>query len=145
MITLPRQVWDSVRNRKSKRRSYEEDLKDWEQYLMEVTYQNYVDIIIEEARSWIGVPFHHQGRTKSGCDCIGIVLACARRLDYKYEDYTRYGRLPHKGLLEKVFNEHLVQIDIADIRPADGVLMTWKADPHHVAIITRMENTGNLG
>ena len=66
---------------------------------MEVTYQNYVDIIIEEARSWIGVPFHHQGRTKSGCDCIGIVLACARRLDYKYEDYTRYGRLPHKGLL----------------------------------------------
>ena len=142
MITT-KQVWDSVRKRKG--RNYEHDLKDWEQYLMETTYQNYVDIIIEEARSWLGVPFHHQGRTKNGCDCIGVGLACARRVGFKYEDYTRYGRLPHHGLLEKAFMQYLVQIDVKDIRPADGVLITWKADPHHVAIVTRIKITGKLG
>jgi cell wall-associated NlpC family hydrolase len=31
--------------------------------------------LIDEARSWIGVPFVHQGRSRIGCDCLGFVAA----------------------------------------------------------------------
>lgn len=32
------------------------------------------DIIIVEARSWIGTPYHHQAALKGvGCDCLGLV------------------------------------------------------------------------
>jgi len=29
------------------------------------------DRIVAEARTWIGVPFRHQGRTRAGVDCAG--------------------------------------------------------------------------
>ena len=48
-------------------------------------------------------------------------------------------------MLETEFMKYLVPIDKKDIRPGDGVLLTWKTEPHHVAIITKMESTGELG
>jgi hypothetical protein len=145
MLTLD-DVWKAVKNRPPTR-SYEQDLEDWKTYTMEKikTYDQLVKVILEEARSWIGVPFHHQGRTKMGCDCIGVGLSVARRIGFEYKDNTRYGRLPHNGLLENAFMEHMVPIDIKEIRPSDGVLLTWKTEPHHVGIVTEMESTGELG
>ena len=100
MILNTGHVWQAVADMSYRRRDYEEDLKDWKKYLMEIkTYEQAVNIIIKEARSWIGVPFHHQGRTKSGCDCIAIGMACAQKLEMEFEDWTRYGRLPHAGKL----------------------------------------------
>jgi cell wall-associated NlpC family hydrolase len=30
--------------------------------------------IVEEARSWLGTPYHHQAALKGvGCDCIGLL------------------------------------------------------------------------
>lgn len=35
--------------------------------------------IVDEALSWIGTPYRHQGRRKGvGCDCIGLVLGVWR-------------------------------------------------------------------
>jgi cell wall-associated NlpC family hydrolase len=137
-------VWNMVKKRKPKR-NYNEDAKNWEADLIKTkSYDEIVDIVLAEARSWIGVPFHHQGRTKAGCDCVAIAISCAQKIGCDYEDWTKYGRLPHGGKLEKSFANFGVRIPISDIRPADGVLMTWKVEPHHVGIITRME-TGELG
>lgn len=31
--------------------------------------------LLVELRRWVGVPFHHQGRTRAGVDCVGLLLA----------------------------------------------------------------------
>lgn len=37
--------------------------------------------IVNVARSWIGTPFHHQGREKGiGCDCLGLIIGIATEL-----------------------------------------------------------------
>jgi len=113
--------------------------------------------IIEEARSWIGTSFHHQGRTKKkylpsggftggGCDCIGLLVGVAKALDIKsakypdkslYEfDRKNYSRTPDGESLQDVFDDVLTRIDINDIRPADVVLLKFEKDPQHVAIFT---------
>lgn len=136
-------VWDAVK--KMKQRSYRKDKKRWEEDLVKTkSYEEIVDIVITEARSWLGVPFHHQGRTKAGCDCVAIALSCAEKAGCEYEDWTQYGRLPHAGKLQKAFSNYGVRIPIKQIAPADAVLITWKVEPHHVGIITKME-TGELG
>ncbi|MFA7441118.1 MAG: hypothetical protein WCZ66_09115 [Sphingomonadaceae bacterium] len=45
------------------------------------------NLVVEEARRWIGTPFRHQGAVHgAGADCAGLVLGVARALmltDYK--------------------------------------------------------------
>jgi NlpC/P60 family putative phage cell wall peptidase len=39
------------------------------------------ELILEEARSWIGTPYHHQASAKGiGCDCVGLVRGIWREL-----------------------------------------------------------------
>lgn len=37
--------------------------------------------VVDQARSWIGVKFQHQGRTRMGCDCLGFIAACMAELN----------------------------------------------------------------
>lgn len=37
--------------------------------------------VIDQARSWVGVKYQHQGRTRMGCDCIGFIAAFMAELD----------------------------------------------------------------
>lgn len=36
--------------------------------------------VVDNARSWLGVKFMHQGRTRNGCDCLGFIAACMNEL-----------------------------------------------------------------
>ena len=67
------------------------------------------EMIVAEARSWIGTAFKHQGRMKKsygnrgGCDCIGLIVGVAKVLQLSsgqgwmldYYDNRHYHRLPH--------------------------------------------------
>ena len=56
-----------------------------------------VDEFLERARSWVGVPFHHQGRSRAGVDCVGLpeaILREAGALPKGYAAPTNYGRRP---------------------------------------------------
>jgi cell wall-associated NlpC family hydrolase len=37
--------------------------------------------VMQQARSWVGVKFQHQGRTRMGCDCLGFIAACMAELN----------------------------------------------------------------
>jgi hypothetical protein len=41
--------------------------------------------IIETAKTYIGVPFRHQGRDRQGIDCIGLLIA----VGYEYGYFTK--------------------------------------------------------
>lgn len=47
--------------------------------------------IVAQARTYLGVPFHHAGRSRAGLDCAGLLLCVARDLgltDWDLTDYT---------------------------------------------------------
>lgn len=93
--------------------------------------------IVTTARGWKGTPFRHQGRQKSiGCDCIGLIVGVAHELGLSTYDFRAYGRLPRLNLLEEKLAEHLLQINLSDVRPGDVLSMTWVRYASHVAIVT---------
>lgn len=61
--------------------------------------------LVTEARSWLGVPFLHQGRSRNGVDCIGFVAAvCAYLGAVKPLENLphNYARNPQALLMEAV-------------------------------------------
>ncbi|MEM7616757.1 MAG: NlpC/P60 family protein [Pseudomonadota bacterium] len=105
------------------------------------------DIIIEQARAWLGTKFHHQGRLKrdrydkGGCDCIGLIMGVSSELDIKSKqggrlaDYDQldYNLQPDGHSLYENLAEHLVEIAISEIKKADILLFSFDKMPQHVA------------
>jgi cell wall-associated NlpC family hydrolase len=93
-------------------------------------------MIVETARTWLGTPFHHQGRVKgAGVDCIGLVIGVARELgiwapDFDYRDY---GRQPNNGVLLREISKHC---EPCTMEEGCILLMRWFKEPQHVAIYT---------
>lgn len=88
-----------------------------------------------EARSWLGVPWAHQGRTRLGIDCAGLVIMVARGLGISEYDTTNYQRRTNgHGFLEH-FRANMDQRPVADARPGDVLLFRDKQFPCHSAIV----------
>jgi cell wall-associated NlpC family hydrolase len=100
--------------------------------------------ITARARTWLGTPFRHQGRRKDGCDCIAIPFDLCVMLGIPVVDWKRYGRLPSGHKLYETFLEHAIEIDKTAFAPGDLLLMTWKKEPHHTALVVKMAD-GNIG
>lgn len=97
-----------------------------------------VDDLIAEARTWVGVPFVHQGRTRYGVDCAGFIVAMMRSagaLPADFRDVSNYARRPNGELLTLV-SRHCsrTHAETAGLL----VLIRWPRDdqPSHVALST---------
>jgi NlpC/P60 family putative phage cell wall peptidase len=116
------------------------------------------EVITQEARSWIGTRFHHQGRVKAaaghrgGCDCIGLVIGVAENLGITLGqglapcqiDCSDYGRYPDGKKLQHMLARYLQEIPIATIVPGDIILFRFEDNPQHVAIASDY-GIGTLG
>lgn len=91
---------------------------------------------LAEARSWIDVPWVHQGRNRYGVDCIGLVLVTCWALGLTDYDISGYGRTPNADMLMRELDAQARRIPIADARPGDLMLSRFLADPQHVGIFT---------
>lgn len=100
------------------------------------------DDIIAEARSWIGVKWKHQGRTRSGLDCLGLVVVVAHKLGISDVDEKTYSPRPDGVSLVKRFAEEMDEIALADMRAGDVVMFADSKYPCHVAIVS--EKHGQL-
>src|SRR5688572_12541928 len=94
------------------------------------------DMVVDEARSWVGVPFLHQGRSRSGVDCVGLILQVLQDLGCITDDFKRpsYGRLPNQGHLERQISEYCLPLD--QLIPGALIGVQWHGDAAHVAIYT---------
>jgi len=91
--------------------------------------------IIDTARTWIGTPYHHQGRSKSaGIDCIGLIVGVAADLGLKFNDYTDYQRFPDGVTLVAELSKQATQTD--EPHPGDIVCFKITQLPQHVAILS---------
>ncbi len=93
--------------------------------------------IVAEARSWLGTPYQHQGRTKGkGVDCLGLVAMVGRALGLTDYDRLDYGRLPNPRRMREELKAQLREISLRDAGPGDVVHMSWGIDPMHLGILT---------
>lgn len=86
--------------------------------------------VVSEARRWLGVPYVHQGRTRFGVDCIGLVLCVRNALEpweALHRELRNYARRPKDSLLLDRVHANCVQLDA----PEDGalILIRWPKNP----------------
>lgn len=90
--------------------------------------------VIVAARSYLGVRWKHQGRSRLGIDCLGLLIAVASDLGLSAHDSTDYPRIPDGFRLMRELNTHLRPVSECDV--GDVLLMRFNTNPQHVAIKT---------
>jgi cell wall-associated NlpC family hydrolase len=98
--------------------------------------------VVAAARRYIGVRWHHLGRTRHGVDCVGLILLAFRDAGFPLADVDPYAR-GHRGdeLLDRVA-QHGRRIGIDQIADGDllvfsdeiyvahiGIASTWQGQP----------------
>lgn len=94
--------------------------------------------IIRAARTWLGVPFRHQGRSRTGVDCVGFLLAMMAEvgiLPAELEEKPTYGRAPTDDLRAAVAR---YCYELAEPEAGAIALITWPGDstPSHLGLLT---------
>jgi cell wall-associated NlpC family hydrolase len=90
--------------------------------------------IVDESRKWIGTRWIHQGRSRAGVDCVGLVIRVAHALNLSTFDTADYSRQPDPVRMRALLAEHMTPV----IHPqlGDVLLMRFEKEPQHVAIVT---------
>ena len=108
--------------------------------------------VTRAARGWLGVPFAHQGRSRCGVDCLGLLVMVASELGLAFENKTAracdevtYGHRPDTQRLYQALARYLVPVDRQIMAPADIALMQVEGLPQHLAIISDYPQSGQLG
>lgn len=92
--------------------------------------------ILKQARTYLGVPFLHQGRTVHGLDCIGLAVRVAQDLGLTEADADGYSRVPSGRMMERRLRAECTQIPIEDAMPGDLYHMAFGDQPQHIALVT---------
>jgi hypothetical protein len=90
--------------------------------------------IVATARSWMDVPFEHQGRTRHGVDCVGLLVVVARAHKLSKYDFLGYNRRPDGTLLAH-FAGAAKRLQLTAAGPGDIVVLADKNHPCHAAIL----------
>jgi len=95
--------------------------------------------VIQEARSYLGVPWRHQGRTRKGVDCVGFILLALIKSGIKMKEIRGYARTPDGIALKKIMDEEVTTENIPiqeDLKVGDILLFRIRHHPQHVALVT---------
>jgi hypothetical protein len=76
----------------------------------------------------------HQGRTRRGIDCAGLLVVVAHELGLTTYDTTAYGRYPRNGELDQHLSEHCLPWAGA-ITAGLVAEMSMRREPRHVGLI----------
>lgn len=90
--------------------------------------------VIARARSYLGCPYHHQGRIGAGLDCIGLAIAVCRDLDLGDFDFQAYSREPDGITL--VAEIEKICTPIQQYQPGDLLVFRIRKYPQHCGIVT---------
>lgn len=101
--------------------------------------------IIAAARSYLGVPFAHQGRCRAGMDCLGLLVCVARDCQLLHDgkplwqhDEGGYGHYPDTIHLRAQLEA--VLCPAAQPQAGGVLLLTHDGRAQHLAIIGQLGN-----
>lgn len=91
--------------------------------------------VVEVARTWVGVPFRHQGRDGHGIDCVGLPILVLQELGLLGKEFSTeaYGRLPTGEIVERL---RAVCTPLEKALPGSLVVIAWTKIAAHTAICT---------
>jgi cell wall-associated NlpC family hydrolase len=92
--------------------------------------------VIAEARRHLQVRWVHQGRSRAGVDCVGLIIKVAHGLGLSTFDIADYSRQPDPVMMRSLLAEHMEAIAAVSAQPGDVLLMRFEREPQHVAIVT---------
>ena len=101
--------------------------------------------IVEEARTWLGVPWVHQGFSKvRGCDCVGFVRGVGSLVGAIHPEkqgsrvirYEGYSRDPNPRIMNAALNEFLVRISRDEVSFGDVLWIRIAGSPRHLGIVS---------
>lgn len=94
--------------------------------------------VIETAKSYVGLPFVHQGRSKvTGVDCVGLLVCMGKEFEYPdLKDAEAYRRIPSATVIRDILNQNCDEIPLEEMREGDIYLMRMGGrKPRHAAIL----------
>lgn len=91
--------------------------------------------VVAAARTWLGVPWRHQGRTRLGVDCVGLLVVVARDLAVPHHDPENYGRRPDGTLLGHFRANCGPEIPLVSARAGDVVVFADRGHLCHAGIL----------
>jgi cell wall-associated NlpC family hydrolase len=95
--------------------------------------------IARQARSYLGVPYVHLGRSRHGVDCAGLVLCVAHELGLTDWDDTHYSRQPDEAHLRACLEQFCRPVCCGDcVQAGDVLLMEIRGRTQHLAIVTEV-------
>jgi len=106
--------------------------------------------LVEIARSYIGVKWRHQGRTRVGIDCLGLVLVPAFELGLcEYPDNYNYPRQSTSRELIEISRQWAQEIRLGpggleDLPDGDVIVLRDKVFPQHVGMMTTLNGHRSL-
>ncbi len=93
--------------------------------------------VITQARTWVGVPFLHQGRTREGVDCVGLLVAVLREVGHDPADSTRYPFRAKSAVLMQHLAAECDEQPVGGEQPGDVLVCSMRGEePYHVALLT---------
>jgi cell wall-associated NlpC family hydrolase len=94
-----------------------------------------VNSFVATVESYVGTPFHHQGRLPGvGLDCAGVVVCALREAGVEVEDITGYSRLPMQGLFLTMVKKQCDQVTFDDLQDGDLCMFRFRSEPQHLAV-----------
>jgi NlpC/P60 family putative phage cell wall peptidase len=91
--------------------------------------------VVRVARTWLGTPYHHQGRVKgAGVDCAGLLVGVAKELGLSDFDVTGYSGRPNGDSLTRVCQEQMTPITLEQLSAGDVLLFKFEAHAGHLGI-----------
>jgi NlpC/P60 family putative phage cell wall peptidase len=91
--------------------------------------------VVRVARTWLGTPYHHQGRVKgAGVDCAGLLVGVAKELGLSDFDVTGYSGRPNGDSLTRVCQEQMTPITLEKLSAGDVLLFKFEAHAGHLGI-----------
>lgn len=93
--------------------------------------------LVTQARQWVGVRFLHQGRSRTGADCIGFVAGAMGELDLMSVLIAlpgNYSRIPQAQLMQAIEQ----RCTRCELKPGALLLikLPFTEHPSHAAIYT---------
>ena len=89
------------------------------------------------ARSWIGVPFAHQGRTRRGIDCVGLIVVVADAMGVTGVDIPGYTRRSYGDEFLVPFKRYARHTTFQKIQIGDIVVFHSRVYPCHTGILAK--------
>lgn len=93
--------------------------------------------IVAEARTWIGVPFRHQGRSRDGVDCIGlpVCVRAALGIETKFAGVD-YGRTAKDEAMLAYCRSNMVEVRFSELQEGDLLIIAFGVN-RHMAIVCK--------